>query len=180
MTSNGRAKIEKTFNGINIIIPSKKNWFALLFGIVWLGGWFAGILSALEEIFSSTSNSVPIFFLVFWLIGWTMVGLGLTAMLLWGYFGQERFITYRNEVFFEKIVFGEGKKDRLNASEIKNFRTEPVSYGWFNGGQAFWGLGAGKIKFDYGLKTYSFGLAVDDAEATYIVKLLKEQFNDNM
>ena len=27
MTNNGKAKIEKTFNGLNIIIPSKKNWF---------------------------------------------------------------------------------------------------------------------------------------------------------
>ena len=42
---------------------------------------------------------------------------------------------------------------------------------------SFWGLGPGKIKFDYGFKTYSFGLGVDDAEANYIIEILKEHFN---
>jgi hypothetical protein len=40
---------------------------------------------------------------------------------------------------------------------------------------AFWGLGPGKIKFDYGFKTYSFGLAVDDAEANYLSEELNKK-----
>jgi hypothetical protein len=179
MTNNGKAKIEKTFGGIDISIPSKKNWFALLFGTAWMGGWFFGFLSASGYLFSGTGHLGADGFLTFWLIGWTVGGLAISFMLLWGYFGQEKFMTDRNEILFEKTVFGIGKKYRLDISAIKNFRTELGSDNWFGGNRwAFWGLGPGKIKFDYGLKTYSFGLGVDDAEANYIVGLLKEQFKE--
>lgn len=179
MTNNGKAKIEKTFDGLNIIIPSKKNWFVLLFGTVWMGGWFFG-LSVFGILFFSETRGFGIgWFLVFWLIAWTIAGLAIAILLLWGYFGQEKFITNSNGVSFEKTVFGIGKKNRLDISEIKNFRTDLVSSNGFGGnGLAFWGLGTGKIKFDYGLKTYSFGLGVDEAEANYIVGLLKEQFKE--
>jgi hypothetical protein len=182
MTNNGKAKIEKTTGKLNIIIPSKKNWLALLFGTAWMGGWFFGFISTSSIIFSSkTEHSGADGFLTFWLIGWTVGGIAVTTMLLWGYFGKEKFITEKNEILFEKSVFGIGKKNSLEISNLKNFRTEYGNDNMFgNNKWAFWGLGPGKIKFDYGLKTYSFGLGVDDAEANYIVDLLKEQFNEDL
>ena len=179
MTNNGKATIERTFEGLNITIPSKKNWFALLFGTVWMGGWFFGFLSASGALSSEIGHSGASGFLTFWLFGWTVGGIAVSFMLLWGYFGQEKFITDRNEISFEKTVFGIGLKNKLDISAITNFRTEFGSDNWLGGNRwAFWGLGPGKIKFDYGLKTCSFGLGVDDAEANYIVGLLKEQFNE--
>jgi len=180
MTDNGKAKIEKSFDGLNIIIPSKKNWFGLLFGTAWMGGWFFGFIGASGILFSSESGHSGIDgFMSFWLIGWTVGGIAMTTILLWGYFGKEKFITDRNEILFEKSVFGIGMKNRLEISAIKNFRTEMSNDSLFGGNRwAFWGLGQGKIKFDYGLKTYSFGLGVDDAEANYIIGLLKEQFKE--
>ena len=179
MIRNGKAKIEKTFDGLNIIVPSKKNWFILLFSTAWLGGWLFGFLMVSGTLLSGTDLEGADSFLVFWLIAWTVGGLAIVFLLLWGYFGQEKFLIGRNEVFFEKTVFNVGKKNRLDISEIKNFRMEAVSNNWFGGNNwAFWGIGAGKIKFDYGLKTYSFGLGIDDAEANYIVGLLKEQFKE--
>ena len=172
MTNNGKAKIEKTFNGLNIIIP-KKNLFILIFGTIWLSGWFLGF--ALFEMFAS--SGIPKIISVFILGTWTIGGLIMIFFLLWGYFGQEKFITDRHEVLFEKTVFGIGKKNRLNISEIKNFRADFVNNSPFGGNNgALFGFGPGKIKFDYGLKTYSFGFGVDEAEAHYIVELLKEQF----
>lgn len=180
MMNNGKAKIEKTIEGLRIIIPSKKNWFALLFGTAWMGGWFFGFVNASGMLFySGIANMGASSFIAFWLLAWTIGGLVISFILLWGYFGQEKFITDRNEILFEKSVFGIGKKKRLEISAIKNFRTELSSDSWFGGNRwAFWGLGPGKIKFDYGFKTYSFGLGVDDAEANYIVGLLKEQYKE--
>ncbi len=40
--NNGKANIENTIGNYTITIPSKKNWFALLFGTAWLGGWYFG------------------------------------------------------------------------------------------------------------------------------------------
>jgi hypothetical protein len=182
MINNGKATIEKTFGGLNIIIPSKKNWFALLFGTAWLGGWFFGLLSASNMLFPSrTEHFGTNGFMIFWLIGWTTGGLGVIGLLLWGYFGQEKFSTDENETLLARTVFGIGLKDRLDLSEIKNLRTEFGNDNWLgNNRWAFWGVGPGKIKFDYGLKTYSFGLGIDDAEASYIVELLNEELKKRL
>jgi hypothetical protein len=179
MTDNGKAKIEKTVNGIRISIPSKKNWFALVFGTAWLGGWYAGFTSAYPIVLSGVEQGEIIGFMTFWLVGWTIGGVSIITMLLWGYFGKEKFNLERGEVLFEESVFGIGRKRRLQATTIKNITTELGSDNWFGGNRwAFWGLGPGKIKFDYGLKTFSFGLGVDDAEARHIVALLKEYFKN--
>jgi hypothetical protein len=180
MFENGKAKIDKSFNGLSIIIPSKKNWFVLLFMTTWMVGWFFGFITASGTLFSGEAgNSGDDSFIYLWLLFWTVAGLVVATILLWGYFGQEKFIIDQGEVFFEKTVFGIGQKKRLQLSEIKNFRNEFVSNSWFGTNRlAFWGFGQGKIKFDYGYRTYSFGLGVDDAEAIYIVGLLKEHFKE--
>lgn len=178
MINNGTAKIENSLGGLSISIPSKKNWFALLFGTAWLGGWYFGFKSASSILLSGETDNIGANgFMTFWLIGWTVGGVVIISMLLWGYFGQEQFTSNRGEVYLNKTVFGLGIKKRMETNEIKNIRTEVANGNLFGSNRwAFWGLGPGKIKFDYGLKTFSFGLGVDDAEADHIVELMKEHF----
>lgn len=178
MIDNGTAKIENSLGTLSISIPSKKNWFALLFGTVWLGGWYFGFKSVSSALLSDgMSNIGANGFMTFWLIGWTIGGVAIISILLWGYFGQEHFTSDRGEVYLNKTIFGLGIKKQMVAIEIKNIRTEFSNTNWFGGDRwAFWGLGPGKIKFDYGLKTFSFGLGVDDAEANHIVELMKSHF----
>ncbi|WP_018342699.1 hypothetical protein [Cytophaga aurantiaca] len=179
MIDNGTAKIEKTIDGIRISIPSKKNWFALIFGTAWLGGWYAGFTSAYPTVMYGFEQGEMNGFMTFWLIGWTIGGVGIISVLSWGYFGKEKFNLRKGEVLFEESIFGIGRKRRLQATAVKNIRTELNNDSWFGSNRwAFWGLGPGKIKFDYGLKTFSFALGVDDAEANHIVALLKEQFQN--
>jgi hypothetical protein len=171
--NNGKAKIEKRIDGLNIEIPSKKNWFALIFGLFWLFIWFNFFLVP-GEFQNFGTDSFPTIWLLLWILG----VLSVIFCILWGLFGQELFNDTRNDVVFEKTIFGIGIKKRFEKTEIKNFRVEAINQTMFGGNRwAFWGLGPGKIKFDYGLKTYSFGLGVDDAEANYIVEMLKEHFN---
>lgn len=170
--NNGKAKIEKTFNGLNILVPSKKNWFGLIFGIAWLYFWAQFFIN---PEFTNFENNV---FISIWTLLWTLGGVMVLIFLLWGFFGQEIFNSNKNDIAFEKTIFGIGIKKRFEINEIKNFRFESVNESMFGGNRwSFWGLGPGKIKFDYGLKTYSFGLGLDDAEANYIIEMLKEHFN---
>jgi hypothetical protein len=171
MIDNGKAKVENSFDLFKLTIPSKKNWFGLLFGTVWLGGWYFGFQSALTSLSNFSDGSG---FLIFWLLGWTVGGIAIMIFLLWGYFGKEIIDIEYNQLTFSKTVFGIGKIKKLETKDISNFRTEFVDQGLFgNNKWAFWGLGPGKIKFDNGLRTFSFGLGVDDAEATYLVDLLQ-------
>lgn len=181
ITTNGKANIEKTINGINISVPSKKNWFLLLFSSIWLIGWLVGFMFTFGMIFLRDINDdiSSSLFIYFWLFMWTVGGLFIIFILLWGYFGKETFTTENNYVKFEKTVFGIGKKAKFEKTELRNFRTNiNENSNWFYGNQmVMYGLGPGNIKFDYGLKSYSFAAAVDEAEANYIVGLLKEIFD---
>jgi hypothetical protein len=93
MINNGKAKIENSIGSLKISIPSKKNWFALIFGTVWLGGWYFGFKSASSILLSGGEENIGANgFMLFWLIGWTVGGVAIISILLWGYFGQEEFI----------------------------------------------------------------------------------------
>ena len=178
MIHNGIAKIDNTPNKLSITIPSKKNWFVLIFATAWLGGWYFGFQNALSELLSDGIDNLGTNgFMLFWFIGWTVGGVAVISMLLWGYFGQEQFNSDNGEVYLSKTVFGLGIKHRIEANEIKNIKTEFANENMFGSNRWTWReLEQGKIKFDYGLKTFSFGLGVDDAEADYIVELMKKHF----
>lgn len=178
MIKNGKATILNTPGVLNITIPSMKNWFALLFGTVWLGGWYYGFTNVFSILASSSLNNFGANgFLIFWMLGWTVGGLAVISSLLWGFLGKEQFYSENNEVYLKKTILGLGIKKRMEAQEIKNIKLEVQNGNMFgNNRWAFWGLGPGKIKFNYGFKTYSFGLAVDDAEAEHIVKIMNEHF----
>jgi hypothetical protein len=177
MIDNGKATIEQSSSRLSIIVPSNKNWFALIFGTFWMGGWYIAFSSTFSELFDDSKMSFQFDgFLIFWLLMWTAGGVTVLVLLLWGYFGKEQFLYDRNEIYFNKTIFGVGIKKRLNAKEIKKIRLEVQSKSIFgNNRWSFWGLGSGKIKFDYGFKTYSYAQAVDDAEADHIIQLMKTQ-----
>ena len=178
MLNNGVAHIEQSPGFFRITVPSRKNWFGLLFGTFWLFGWAFGLVMVTSQALFRSSAPAPVnLFLLFWSLAWITGGLAIIVILCWGFFGQERFTLESSEVLFEKTVFGVGLKYRLDAMELRNFRTETTNSDWFGGNRwAFWGLGAGKVLFDYGFKTYSFGLALDDAEAQHLVGLLQQKF----
>ena len=172
--NNGRAVIEHALGGLKVTIPSKKNWFVLIFATLWLGGWAMGFLSVTQELGEGGGSGTG--FLTMWLIGWTAGGAMVLFLLFWGFFGKEILEISSGNLHFEKSVFGIGIKKELMLSEVKNFRTEKISSGFYGGNRwAFWGLGPGRVKFDYGLKTYSFGLAVDEAEAEYLAEILSQK-----
>jgi hypothetical protein len=173
--NNGKARIENRSGNYTITIPSKKNWFLLILGTIWMGGWYWGFANTLAGFESDDETSFS-GFITFWLIGWTAAGITVVVMLLWGFFGKETLEFSGNKVKLQKTVFGIGIKKKLERSEVKNFRFDNINQGIFGGNRwAIWGMGPGKIKFDYGFKTYSFGLAVDEAEAKYLTQELNKK-----
>ncbi|MEO0468050.1 MAG: hypothetical protein AAF206_00410 [Bacteroidota bacterium] len=179
--NNGRASIKQHFDGLEITIPSPKHWFALIFGTLWLGGWVMGLTTvgrhfSFQEILSGAEGSADWFMLI-WLLFWTISGLTVIGLLLWGYFGKESLLLQNSQVVFRRHIFGIGMTKVFDKFSLKDFRFNPVVIGrWSRRSRyAMWGIGTGKIKFDYGMKTYSLGLGLDDAEAKHIATLLAEK-----
>ncbi len=176
--NKGKAQIEQSGNNFKIKIPSKKNWFVLLFGTAWLGPWYFVFKSKIQRlgILEGDSTFGIDGFETSWLIAWTLGGLFILGLLLWGYFGKEQIGISNSQIDFSKTIFGIGTKKELSQNEVKNFRFNEINESWFGMNRwAMYGLGPGKVKFDCGLKTYSFGLALDDAEANYLVEMLNNR-----
>ncbi len=177
MIHNGKATISETLGTLSISVPSKKNWFILIFATVWLGGWYMGFTTALSRFIPADGESFSVdAFMAFWLAGWSVGGMFIILILLWGYFGKEQLLISSSEVILQKTVFGVGQKRKLSSASVSNFRHESVNDNSLFGNRwALYGLGPGKVKFDYGMKTYSFALAVDDAEANYLADYLTQK-----
>lgn len=180
---SGNAIINDTLSGFEINIPTKKNWFILIFLGVWLCGWTMGELSAIAAITGLFSENIGFanLFIVFWLIGWTIGGFFAFKTFLWNLKGKE-IISFRNSEFtIQKVGALFSKPKTYNLKEAKKFRVQEESnvYGSNNWGNRnnFGSLYAsnGTIRFDYGLKTVKIASGIDEAEANHILEKLKSK-----
>jgi len=177
--SKGRAIIRKNFNSLIIEIPSKKNWFIIIFMIVWMGPWVAGETSVIREIFRSETIVFANAFQLFWLAGWTFGGIMVIFSILRLLIGKERIIIERGIMTIKKSIFGIGRKRSYEIKSIKNLdinttsdeRNSKKNY------RRSIRIKVGTIKFDYGMKTIRFANDIDEAEAKMIIEKLKKNTN---
>lgn len=188
-----RYTIEQTANGTVISIPSRKNWFIILFIGFWLIGWAVGEVSVIGILSASVdgvlSNGLPMIsasgpdifnglFLFAWLGGWTVGGAFAIYAWLWQVKGIER-ISISNQAFIvEKIVPIWKRKRKYHVKDVVALRLSHTSPSMFtmSGNMEFWGMSGGRLAFDYGAKTVQFGLCLDEAEAMFLIKDIKFEY----
>jgi len=167
-----RATVQDGPNGLQITIPGARRRFVSLFLLAWLGGWFFGERNALRELMTGTAGEER-GFLAFWLIAWTLGGLGVIYLILWSSLGRERLTLRPDALVLRREVLGIGRSREYDIRYIKDLRIAPPAAYGYRQGQQFWGLGGGRIAFDYGAKTVSFASAIDEAEAKLLVEQLR-------
>jgi hypothetical protein len=180
MLKNGRASIEEYSSSLKLSIPSRKNWVSLVFATLWLIGWIYALSCKPLDFNSEGSEKLSSDnFYLLWMIGWTGGGLYVAFLLLWGFFGREIIVVENGVMSIKRSLFGIGMKRSLNSLQIRNIHFEKVETGLIGArNKTLWGPGPGKIVLDYGFRTFSFGLGIDDAEANYIAELLKRKITN--
>jgi hypothetical protein len=182
-----RATIRQSPDGLTITIPSRKNWFLILFLGFWLAGWLFGEVIALHQVirghsshWASAKESGPIglnLFLIGWLGAWTVGGGVAIITWLWNLVGVERVLLVRSTLTTKREVLGIGPTNEYELSSISNlrinmglsnvrFRMAPIQT-----------MNGGTIAFDYGAKTFHFGVGLDEAEAQQIIAQLKSRYS---
>ena len=117
--------------------------------------------------------------MLFWLIGWIIGGVWAIATVLWGFFGKEKIKISRKKMTLEKSVFGIGTVRDFKTGDVSNFRLDKINEDSLRDNRlSISGLTQGKIKFDYGLRTFSFGLSLDDAEASFLLTELNKHIRN--
>ncbi|MEO6979596.1 MAG: hypothetical protein ABI113_14495 [Mucilaginibacter sp.] len=177
--SGGRATIIENFDGIEIVVPAKRNTFVMVFFAIWLCGWAFGEFSTLMP-FISGGNSSHDFFTIVWLCGWTLGGFIAFRVLFWTIAGKEIIKVGQGSLTIDKRGALFYKAKTYDLKECKNFRAwqeyaARSPFGNTRSDNAFNLGGNGTIKFDYGMQTIKFADNVDEAEANFILQKLRDK-----
>jgi hypothetical protein len=165
--SKTRSRIHDGPEGLVIEIPSRLHVFTALFLTAWLGGWAVGELTAGSSLLSFDFRSPGSWFMLFWLLGWTLGGAFAAFQVLWMIGGQER-VTLRPDALVLK----------KNLSLVSRLRVGEETSGSLLRRQAWQTPGpktSGLVAFDYGARTIRFGESIDEAEARILVDRLKQR-----
>ncbi len=172
------SKIVDEGEGLKITMPVKRNWFVIIFLCAWLGGWFMGENSAIDQVLNSDVPLSENLFILFWLIGWTIGGIFAFTSLLWMLIGEEDlFFTYES-LTVVKNLFEILKPKKFIITEVKNFRISTRNK-MFDNKLNFSSLSSGKfgiIAFDYGAKTIKLGTSIDEAEARMLIEKIRSRY----
>jgi hypothetical protein len=176
---SGRAKFEEG-SSLRIVLPPRRHALLILFLCVWMGGWFFGERSAIQQL-TAAKDPTADGFLMFWLAGWTLGGAFVIFMILWMTMGRE-VLELRSDVLLHRLaILGMGRSRAYALEQVRALRLGAVAPGLFDlsrrrtsvsNAMAAWGLAGGPIVFDYGAKTIRCGAALDEAEAKQIIERL--------
>jgi len=169
-------------NRLVITIPSRKNWFLILFIGFWIVAWaFAEIFvgfSMLRSLFRSSSAGPGIFGLV-WLTIWTLGGAFAIYTFLWQIAGREEIEITSYSIILSQVVLFFRRSKEYASEHIKDLRTSPMGmhemYNWSRS-LAFYGIGGGIIVFDYGAGTIRLGSGIDEAEGKQIISKIQQKY----
>jgi hypothetical protein len=183
---SGRATTTESPDGLLITIPSKKNWFLILFLGFWLMGWLFGEVAALHQVirghsshWATAKENGPIglnVFLIGWLGAWTVGGGVAIITWLWNLVGIEKVLVGPSTLMTQREVLGVGPRKEFELPSVSNLR---VNMGFSNINfrmSPMPSVNGGMIAFDYGAKTFHFGMGLDEAEAAQIIARMRSRY----
>ena len=173
-----KASVSDTPEGLVINIPAAKSWWAILFIGFWLCGWAFGEFGAIHQLASGRMSASGVsLFLFGWLGAWTVGGFVAVSFWLWNVTGHEIVLLTPASLAIRRDILGLGRSREYDLPSVKNLRIDrtPMNsgFGWSSSSRSIFG---GAIAFDYGAKTFRFGGAVDEAEASHLIELLKSRY----
>lgn len=170
-----RSRVEPAAGGVEVTMPSRRNYVFAALQLVWLGFWVYALVGIVPNIFDANGpNPSQTTFLVVWTVGWVAGGCFVAALFLWTVAGRERLTIGPDGVVLRREAAGIGRSRRFELRAVKALRIvenagESAPFGLFAGRGDPFGTRAGSLAFDYGAKTIRFGSGIDAAEAKYVI-----------
>ncbi len=147
-----------------ILLPARRNWFALPFLSVWLTMWTFGGVMAIAELLREVQA-----FLLFWLVGWAVGWCFAAASVLWQLTGRETIAVVHGDLLL-RLRAGPFSRTRCyRGGEVRNLRVRPQTMmDWQVGGFVPLLDRMGSVQFDHGARTVGLATGIDEAEAATI------------
>lgn len=166
------ATFQENGTGIEVRLAHPRNLFVALFIPIWLCCWAFGWVSAAGAIVH-IGMQPAVFFMLFWLLGWSVGGGFAIYAFLWNVMGYETVGVHKDELILKKCIGRWIRSREFDLAEVTRLRVSgPPAQMWAGHSHHPWAA-RGTMAFDYGAKTYYFGSGVDEAEADKIISALK-------
>ena len=173
----GRSIFNNLPQGIEVVIPAKKNNSIIFFLTFWIVAWVFGEVFAIRTILSDEGKAETLF-MVAWLGAWTIGGAYAIVSWFWSVKGKEiiRIDGILLKHITDFVLFKRSKE--YEVAHIKELRTDPSDSSFldYEKGSLNMGFTGGTVVFDYGHSTHKFGVDLDEAEAKHIVETLKKRY----
>jgi hypothetical protein len=170
-----RSTATRVPGGIDIAMPSRRNFVLILFFTGWLCGWAFGEFHAIRELLGYATtmrhHGDGDAFIALLLCMWTLGGAIALASLAYMLAGVERARFSSSEVVLRREAFGIGRSRRYDPKRVVHLRaveTLPFN-GLYGRSRLPFGSNDGTLAFDYGAKTIRFGASLDYAEARMVL-----------
>ena len=112
-------RIQHVSGHLEATLPLKKNWFLIVFVMVWLIVWF---YFGSMKLFSGVTGVDGSTFSKLWLIIWIVIGVRFLQLWGWNIFGAEHIImTPAETTIFHRCLGFSKLKQIIRTSEIKDF-----------------------------------------------------------
>jgi hypothetical protein len=170
----GRVEVNEKGIFLQIIIPSKKNIFLVLFLCGWFGFWSIPETDIIKDLVQGTQDKGFELFPLFWLMAWTVVGALVLLVIIWILAGNEVITLSPLTLKIERKVYGVGLSKEYSLSEVRNFRIQMGDKSVYSEMEV-WGFVGGRLAFDYELKTVKFASGIDEEEAGYLLDVFNKK-----
>ncbi|MEH3040886.1 MAG: hypothetical protein PGN21_12555 [Sphingomonas paucimobilis] len=159
-----RHRIVHDGSGEHLVVPARRNWFALPFLCVWISFWTMGGMMAFTELLRTGEA-----FLAIWLIGWAVAWLFAAASILWQLAGREEIAVVVGDLLLRLRAGPFPRARAYRGGDVRNLRTSVQTiFERSQAGFAPFVSRMGAVKFDHGARMIGFAGGVDEAEAAII------------
>ena len=174
--STSRIIITETPDGLRLVIPGSRSWFVIGILGLWICAWGVAEVMVPTQFLQGAIPSEAQSLLFAWFAVWTVGGLLAIYAFLWQAIGKEMAAVQGQVLITRRDIGGFGFNKVYDLSRVQNFRVEPSGFNPldFSAALQLWGVGGGKVVFDYETKPHRFGAALDEAEAKRVVTAMKK------
>jgi hypothetical protein len=179
-TQSKHYTVQHSDGSVRFILPSRRQWFPLIYSSLWLTVWMLGGISIVRALivgeFFSRGALEPLACLAFWIL----IGANVLRAVLWQFIGKEvviataQSITTRRQilglVYSKKYFLGRIEDLRIVSSHERSVVEENYFRIRMSTGED------GLIAFTYGKTTHRFGCGVTDLEAIQILATIQQYF----
>src|SRR5262245_31140426 len=171
-----RVKITDGGVRLTIEIPTKRNWFVILFLGFWLCGWAVGELMLPTKLLTGSAPRAATTFMLAWLGAWTLGGAAAITIFLWMLAGRETISVTQDALSVRRHVYALGLTRTYALQHLSRLRLETHAYNMFDPQMmfAFYGIGGGRVAFDYGSSTVRFGNRIEEPDALRILEACRK------